>query len=45
MEARQRKPISVRLVLITSQGNRINYWMWSRLSWRPALAKAGVPRS
>ncbi|MGW1004686.1 tyrosine-type recombinase/integrase [Streptomyces sp. NPDC002520] len=42
LEARQRKPITVRLVLITSQGNRINYSMWNRLSWRPALATAGV---
>jgi len=42
LEARQRKPISVRLVLTTSQGNRINYSMWNRLSWRPALATAGV---
>ncbi|MFJ2843483.1 tyrosine-type recombinase/integrase [Streptomyces griseofuscus] len=42
LEARQRKPISVQLILITSQGNRINYSMWNRLSWRPALATAGV---
>ncbi|GAA3819310.1 tyrosine-type recombinase/integrase [Streptomyces chiangmaiensis] len=42
LEARQRKPISVRLVLITSQDNRVNYSMWNRLSWRPALAAAGV---
>jgi integrase len=42
LEARQRKPIAVRLVLTTSQGNRINYSMWNRLRWRPALATAGV---
>jgi hypothetical protein len=42
LEARQRKPISVWLVLITSQGNRINCSMWNKLSWRPALAAAGV---
>ncbi|MGW5258026.1 tyrosine-type recombinase/integrase [Streptomyces sp. NPDC004012] len=42
LEARQRNPISVRLVLITSQGNRINCSMWNKLSWRPALAAAGV---
>ncbi|WP_199810689.1 tyrosine-type recombinase/integrase [Streptomyces rimosus] len=42
LEARQRKPITVRLVLSTSQGNRINPSMWNKLSWRPALAKAGL---
>ncbi|MFI6764209.1 tyrosine-type recombinase/integrase [Streptomyces sp. NPDC050355] len=42
LEARQRKPITVRLVLTTSQGNRINYAMWNKRSWRPALAAAGV---
>ncbi|MET7613569.1 integrase [Streptomyces seoulensis] len=42
LEARQRKPISVRLVLITSQDNRVNYSKWNELSWRPALAAAGV---
>lgn len=42
LEARQRKPISVRLVLSSPQANRINYSMWSKRSWRPALAAAGV---
>ncbi|MFJ9351972.1 3-hydroxyacyl-CoA dehydrogenase family protein [Streptomyces sp. NPDC101237] len=42
MEARQRKPIAVQLVLTASQGSLINYSMWNRLSWRPALATAGV---
>ncbi|MGW8555858.1 tyrosine-type recombinase/integrase [Streptomyces tubercidicus] len=42
LEARQRKPITVRLVLSTSQGNRVNCSMWNKLSWRPALAAAGV---
>lgn len=42
LEGRQRKPISVRLVLSSPQANRINYSMWSKRSWRPALAAAGV---
>lgn len=42
LEARQRKPITVRLVLSTSQGNRINPSLWNKRSWRPALAAAGV---
>ncbi|MFF8649256.1 hypothetical protein ACF06D_13595 [Streptomyces griseoluteus] len=42
LEARQRKPISVRLVLSTSQDNRVNYSKWNELSWRPALAAAGI---
>ncbi|KIZ17643.1 integrase [Streptomyces natalensis ATCC 27448] len=41
LEARQRKPITVRLVLSTSQGNRINYATWNKRSWQPALAAAG----
>ncbi|MFE3881910.1 tyrosine-type recombinase/integrase [Streptomyces lydicus] len=45
LEARQRKPISVRLVLSTSHGNRVNYSMWNKLSWRPALAAAGVVKA
>ncbi|GHD48563.1 tyrosine-type recombinase/integrase [Streptomyces mirabilis] len=42
LEGRQRKPISVQLVLSSPQANRINYSMWSKRSWRPALAAAGV---
>ncbi|MFI0906910.1 tyrosine-type recombinase/integrase [Streptomyces sioyaensis] len=42
LEARQRKPITVRLVLSTSQDNRINPSMWNKRSWRPALAAAGL---
>ncbi|MBC3839361.1 integrase [Streptacidiphilus sp. 4-A2] len=42
VEAQQRKPITVRLVLTTSQGNRISPGVWNDLSWRPALAAAGV---
>ncbi|MFE7300626.1 tyrosine-type recombinase/integrase [Streptomyces sp. NPDC057579] len=42
LEARQRKPITVRLILSTSQGNRINYSRWNKQSWRPALAAAGI---
>ncbi|MCZ1013321.1 tyrosine-type recombinase/integrase [Streptomyces noursei] len=42
LEARQRKPITVRLTLSTTQGNRINYSRWNKQSWRPALAAAGI---
>ncbi|WP_433855510.1 tyrosine-type recombinase/integrase [Streptomyces kronopolitis] len=45
LEARQRKPITVRLVLSTSQGNRINCATWNKRSWRPALAAAGVVKT
>ncbi|MDT0266565.1 tyrosine-type recombinase/integrase [Streptomyces sp. DSM 44915] len=44
VEARQRKPVMVRLLLSTSQGNRIFYKTWNERSWRPALASAGVVR-
>ncbi|SCG07236.1 MULTISPECIES: tyrosine-type recombinase/integrase [unclassified Streptomyces] len=44
LEARQRKPITVRLVLSTSQGNRIYYRTWNERTWQPALAAAGVIR-
>ncbi|MGW1540184.1 tyrosine-type recombinase/integrase [Streptomyces sp. NPDC002309] len=42
LEGRQREPITVRLVLSSPQANRVNYSMWSKRSWRPALAAAGV---
>ncbi|MFD8430283.1 integrase [Streptomyces coelicoflavus] len=42
LEARQRKPITVRLVLTTSPGNRVYYRTWNDRSWKPALAAAGV---
>lgn len=42
LEERQRKPVTVRLVLTTGQGNRINYRTWNERSWKPALAAAGL---
>ncbi|MER7174223.1 tyrosine-type recombinase/integrase, partial [Streptomyces mesophilus] len=42
LQARQRKPSTVRLVLTTSHGNRIYYRTWNDRSWKPALAIAGV---
>ena len=42
LEARQRKPITVPLLLTTGQGNRIFYRTWNDRSWKPALAGAGV---
>ncbi|MEV7087973.1 tyrosine-type recombinase/integrase [Streptomyces sp. NPDC093085] len=42
LEARQRKPITVQLVLTTSHGNRIYYRTWNERSWKPALAAAGL---
>ncbi|GAQ54824.1 tyrosine-type recombinase/integrase [Streptomyces acidiscabies] len=42
VEARQRKPITVQLVLTTSHGNRIYYRTWNDKSWKPALAAAGL---
>ncbi len=44
MQERQRKPITVQLVLSTSQGNRIYYRTWNERSWKPALVSAGVIR-
>ncbi|WP_308217253.1 tyrosine-type recombinase/integrase [Streptantibioticus silvisoli] len=44
LEARQREPITVRLVLSTSQGLRINYKTFNERSWKPALVAAGVIR-
>jgi integrase len=45
LEERQRKPITVRLVLSTSRGLRINYKTWNERSWKPALVAAGVIRT
>ncbi|WP_442738360.1 tyrosine-type recombinase/integrase [Streptomyces pseudogriseolus] len=42
LEQRQRKPITVNLVLTTSHGNRIYYRTWNDRSWKPALAAAGI---
>ncbi|MFJ5817809.1 tyrosine-type recombinase/integrase [Streptomyces sp. NPDC093108] len=42
LEEKQRKPITVVLVLTTSHGNRIYYRTWNERSWKPALAAAGV---
>ncbi|MFI0721885.1 tyrosine-type recombinase/integrase [Streptomyces sp. NPDC021224] len=45
LEERQRKPITVRLVLSTSRDLRINYKTWNERSWKPALVAAGVIRT
>ncbi|MFF2216453.1 tyrosine-type recombinase/integrase [Streptomyces antibioticus] len=42
LEERQRKPITVNLVLTTSHGNRIYYRTWNDRRWKPALAAAGI---
>ncbi|GAA0448802.1 hypothetical protein GCM10010361_11020 [Streptomyces olivaceiscleroticus] len=42
LEERQRKPITVNLVLTTSHGNRIYYRTRNDRSWKPALAAAGI---
>ncbi|WP_246150629.1 hypothetical protein [Streptomyces qinzhouensis] len=42
LEKRQRRPITVRLVLTASHGNRIYYKTWNERSWRPALAAVGL---
>lgn len=42
LEAKQRRPITVPLLLTTSQGNRIAYKTWNERTWKLALAKAGV---
>ncbi|MGX8259688.1 tyrosine-type recombinase/integrase [Streptomyces sp. P9-2] len=42
LEARQRKPITVRLVLTTQNGNRVYYQAFNNRCWKPALAAAGV---
>lgn len=38
-------PISVNLVLTSSQGNRILFRTWNEKSWKPALVAAGVLRA
>ncbi|MFF4746851.1 tyrosine-type recombinase/integrase [Streptomyces sp. NPDC001268] len=42
LEAKQRRPITVPLLLTTSQGNRIAYKTWNERTWKKALAAAGV---
>lgn len=42
LEARQRKPVTVRLALSTSRGNRIHFRAWNDRVWKPALVAAGV---
>ncbi|MEU9198512.1 integrase [Streptomyces sp. NPDC048332] len=42
LEARQRKPVTVRLILLTSRGNRIHFKAWNDRVWKPALVAAGV---
>ena len=42
LEKRQRRPITVNLVLTTSQGLRIKPSTWNDCTWKPALAKAGL---
>ena len=42
LETRQRKPVTVQLVLTTSHGNRIHYKTWNERTWKVALAAAGV---
>lgn len=42
LEAKQRRPVTVPLLLTTTQGNRIHYKTWNERSWKKALAAAGV---
>ncbi|OKH91720.1 integrase [Streptomyces uncialis] len=42
LEEKQRKPVTVRLVLTTTHGNRIHFKTWNERTWKPALARAGV---
>lgn len=42
LEKRQRRPVTVELLLTTSQRLRINYRTWNDCSWKPALEKAGL---
>ncbi|MFB7560601.1 tyrosine-type recombinase/integrase [Streptomyces brevispora] len=42
LEERQRKPITVELILTSSHGNRIYYRTWNDRSWKRALAAAGL---
>lgn len=44
LEERQRKPITVDLILTSSHGNRIYYRTWNDRSWKPALAAAGLSK-
>ncbi|WP_425829351.1 tyrosine-type recombinase/integrase [Streptomyces fractus] len=42
LEERQRRPVTVPLLLTTTQGNRIYYRTWNERTWHPALAAAGI---
>ncbi|MFJ2649487.1 tyrosine-type recombinase/integrase [Streptomyces sp. NPDC087420] len=42
LEERQRRPITVGLVLSSSHGLRINPGTWNKRSWKPALVAAGL---
>ncbi|WP_457028069.1 tyrosine-type recombinase/integrase [Kitasatospora sp. P5_F3] len=42
VEERQRKPITVPLLLTTSHGNRIYYRTFNDRTWKPALEAAGM---
>ncbi|MFI8448182.1 tyrosine-type recombinase/integrase [Streptomyces erythrochromogenes] len=42
LEARQRRPVTANLLLSTTQRKRIYYRTWNDLTWKRALAKAGV---
>jgi integrase len=42
LEARQRKPITVGLLLTTSQNKRIYYRTFNDRTWKPALASVGL---
>ncbi|MBR7839052.1 hypothetical protein KDL01_37650 [Actinospica durhamensis] len=42
LESKQRKPITVRLLVSTARGNRVQYQTFNKAAWKPALAAAGV---
>ncbi|WP_199553241.1 tyrosine-type recombinase/integrase, partial [Streptomyces sp. N35] len=42
LERQQRKPRTVRLVVTTTHGNRVNGRTWNQYTWKPALAAAGM---
>jgi integrase len=42
LEARQRKPVTVPLLVTTSQGNRVYYRTFNDRTWKPALMAAGL---
>lgn len=42
LEARQRKPVTVPLVLTTTKANRVYFRTWNERTWKRALAVAGV---